>query len=164
MGPRKTEQLQIRLTAAEKGEIRRAAKAAKMDLSRWVLSKLLVEQRSTFRALVRQLPEPGESAAAFAELSDFLHELPRSDFGGAVDVPPPPGMSNQARNYVAAMVEHAAAKKEVRPPSWTARVDPLARPYFATTLRSLRIYLMTHAPIAFRRRNIFVDASVGDRV
>jgi hypothetical protein len=29
---------------------------------------------------------------------------------------------------------------------------------------SLRLYLLTHSPAPFRRRNIFIDASVGSRV
>jgi hypothetical protein len=41
---------------------------------------------------------------------------------------------------------------------------PLAEPYFATSLKSLREHLLVAAPIPFKRRNIFVDASVGARV
>jgi len=29
---------------------------------------------------------------------------------------------------------------------------------------SLRLYLLTHSPAAFRRRNIFIDATVGAQV
>jgi hypothetical protein len=62
------------------------------------------------------------------------------------------------------MVEYAAARKELRPPDWTADVPPVAEPYFGTDLLTLRAHLLTRSPPPFRRRNIFIDASVGDRV
>jgi hypothetical protein len=44
------------------------------------------------------------------------------------------------------------------------RDGPLAEPVFGSDLMSLRLYLLTHSPAPFRRRNIFIDASVGFRV
>jgi hypothetical protein len=41
---------------------------------------------------------------------------------------------------------------------------PLAEPAFGTTLQSLRLYLLTHSPAPFRRRNLFIDASIDDQV
>lgn len=135
-----------------------------MDVSAWVLSKVLPEKRSAFRRLLEALPELGKSSPAYAALSDLLHDLPKNEFTLVVDVPPPAALSNTARNYVAAMVEHAAARKGVRPPRWTRDVRPPEEPYFGTTLKRLRFLLLATAPVAFRSRNIFVDASVGDRV
>jgi hypothetical protein len=43
-------------------------------------------------------------------------------------------------------------------------VPPLDEPHFATPLRGLRLHLLRASPVAFKRRNIFVDSSVGDRV
>ncbi len=68
------------------------------------------------------------------------------------------------RNYVAAMVEQAAHMKRVRPPAWTARVEPLETPWFATSLESLRLHLLRASPVPFKRRNLFVDSAVGARV
>jgi hypothetical protein len=62
------------------------------------------------------------------------------------------------------MVEHAAGQKEVRPPAWAAAIAPLEAPYFATSLKSLRLHLLEASPVPYRRRNIFVDAGVGARV
>ena len=70
------------------------------------------------------------------------------------------GMHDQ----LAATVEHAAMQKHVAPPEWTREIEPLEEPVFGSALRSLREHLLFHAPIAFRRRNIFIDASVGARV
>jgi hypothetical protein len=35
---------------------------------------------------------------------------------------------------------------------------------FGTPIESLRLHLLTASPPAFRRRRIFIDATVGDRV
>ena len=68
-------------------------------------------------------------------------------------------------NYVAAMVEQAAHLKGVaRPPRWTSDVAPLAHPVFAVSWMSLRAHLLLESPVPFRRRNIFIDSTIGDRV
>jgi hypothetical protein len=43
-------------------------------------------------------------------------------------------------------------------------VKPLERPWFASSLKSLRLHLLTASPPPFRRRNLFVDSTIGDRV
>ncbi len=68
-------------------------------------------------------------------------------------------------NYVAAMVEQAAhMKSSTSPPVWTSAVVPLARPVFATPWMALRAHLLLESPVPFRRRNIFIDSTIGDRV
>jgi hypothetical protein len=49
-------------------------------------------------------------------------------------------------------------------PEWTRSIAPLAEPVFGSELQSLRLYLLTHSPPPFRARNIFIDATLGDRV
>jgi hypothetical protein len=68
------------------------------------------------------------------------------------------------RNYVAATVELAAHQRDVPPPSWVLDVEPLETPHFATPMAGLRLYLLRAAPVPFKRRNIFIDSSIGDRV
>ncbi len=67
-------------------------------------------------------------------------------------------------NYVAAMVDQAAHNCRVVPPLWTSLVAPLRDPVFAVPWQSLRAHLLLESPIAFRRRNIFINATLGDRV
>jgi len=93
-----------------------------------------------------------------------LADLSPMQFQQAVSQPVLTTLSPLLRNYVAAMVEHAAAGKGVRAPSWVDDVTPLAEPHFATPLTGLRLHLLRSAPVAFKQRNIFVDAAVGDRV
>jgi hypothetical protein len=62
------------------------------------------------------------------------------------------------------MVEQAAALGGVKGPDWVVEIPPLESPYFATDFRSLRPHLLRESPIPFKRRNLFVDSSVGDRV
>ena len=74
------------------------------------------------------------------------------------------GLTPYLRNYVAAMVELAAHQRDVFPPAWVRDVEPLEAPHFATPLAGLRLHLLRTAPVPFKRRNIFIDASIGDRV
>jgi hypothetical protein len=105
-----------------------------------------------------------DSRFSLAELHDLLAECPRMLFAEAVHNPPPGGLSPYLTNYLAAMVEQAAAQKRLSPPAWTRRITPLAIPHFATPLESLRLHLLRSAPVPFKRRNIFVDSSIGARV
>ena len=62
------------------------------------------------------------------------------------------------------MAEYVCAAHGVDVPRWTREIAPLEQPWFGTELLSLRPYLLTHSPPAFRRRNIFVDTVVGGQV
>jgi hypothetical protein len=73
-------------------------------------------------------------------------------------------LSPFARNYVAAMVEYAAQRSGIKAPGGAASVASLERPYFASPLKGHRLHLLRTSPLTFRRRNLFVDASVGARV
>jgi hypothetical protein len=81
----------------------------------------------------------------------------------AVAEPPPP-LEPYLANYLAAMVETAAHRADIVPPIWTANVAALTEPVFGTALPGLRLHLLLNTPPAFRRRNILVDSTVGDRV
>lgn len=165
----KTSHLQIRVSPAQKAAIRRLARAAGLDLSSYVLTRALPPAHLRFEELLRSLgaADSGERRYVLAELNDFLAGLSSPELGRAVARPDPAaldGGSDYVRNYVAAMVELACARKSIDPPAWTADVRPLDRPRFATALTSLRPYLLRVSPVPFRRRNIFVDSSIGDRV
>lgn len=99
-----------------------------------------------------------------AEMNDLLAALPPVEFGAAVGTARVASLTPYLANYVAAMTEHAAHQKRVDAPAWTHTVPPLDAPHFATALRSLRLHLLRNAPVPFKRRNIFVDSSVGARV
>lgn len=163
--PAKTQQLQIRVTAEEKAAVERAAARANLDMSAWVLRKLFPPAAKKFRVLTNALEDnPATARYTLAELNDLLTGLSASAFVIAVAEPPARLSDAYLVNYVAAMVETAANLKSVRPPDWTGTVAPLPTPSFASELQSLRLHLLLAAPPAFRRRNLFVDASIGDRV
>lgn len=160
----KTEHLQIRVTPRQKAAIRRRAAAAGQDMSSYVLSRAAPAAGLRFEEILRALEEPGEPRYPLAELNDFLSALTSVEFPHAVAHADVTALSPFLQNYVAAMVEHAAARRGVAPPAWTASVPPLAMPYFAAPLASLRLHLLAASPVAFKRRNLFVDSSVGARV
>jgi hypothetical protein len=161
---RKTDQLQIRVTAAQKATLKRLARAAGQDVSSYVLSRALPDQRLRFQELVETLSDADERRSALAELNDLLAGLSRAELADTIAEPPVLALSPYWRNYVAAMVEQAVQQKNVPAPRWLSDVKPLTEPHFAAPLSSLRLYLLRTSPVPFRRRNIFVDSGVGDRV
>ena len=113
-----------------------------------------------FHQLTGQL-EGATPSYLLAELNDLLTAAPPED----IPVLPPPAISEPyLANYVAAMVELAAHIKGVLPPVWTSGVEPLAKPVFAVPWQSLRAHLLLESPVPFRRRNIFINSSIGARV
>jgi len=160
----KTEQLQVRLTPDQKRTLKAQAKRKGMTLSDLVLSCALSSARSNFEELVSDLSTAENPSYTFAELLDLLAPLTRSEFRTSVADLPEVELSPYWGNYLAATVEHAAAQKNVSPPEWTTKIQPLKEPAFGSSLQSLREHLLVNAPPAFRQRNIFIDASVGARV
>ena len=161
---RKSAQLQIRVSESQKAALRRHAKRAGMSMSDWVLSRVLPPLRETFQGLIEALSTAEKPGYVLAELNELLTPLTTGEFELAVAEPPQVQLDPYWANYVAAMIEQAAASKRTEAPRWTENVSPLADPVFGTSLKSLRLHLLTHAPLAFRRRNIFIDSSIGDRV
>jgi uncharacterized protein (DUF1778 family) len=160
----RTQQLQIRVTPREKSALKRRARAAGQDLSAYVLALALPAVTTALGDILDALREGIDRRFALAELNDALASLAPFELeaaAGPIDVR---ALDPLWQNYVAAMVEQAARAKGVHAPIWTRDVIPLDTPHFATTLRTLRPYLLRVSPVAFKRRNIFVDASVGARV
>lgn len=162
----RTAHLQIRLTPDQKARLERYARRAGQSVSEYVRARVLPKPRSRFDAIVDALAGAGEEDASYAlaEMNDLLDGLTSGEFEDAVAEAEVTDLSPYLRNYVAAMVEQAAHRKGVSPPDWVRDVPPLEEPRFATSLRGLRWHLLTSAPIPFRRRNIFVDSGIGDRV
>lgn len=160
---RKTGQIQIRVSPAEKAAIGRAARRAGLDMSAYVLARLLPAPARRFRDLTAACADEDQARFALAELNSWLASLAADELQEAV-ASPPPRLSPYLENYVAAMTEDACVKAGASPPSWLRAPPPLAEPVFGSALMSLRLHLLTHSPAPFRRRNIFIDAGVGSRV
>jgi hypothetical protein len=159
----KTEQLQIRVSKSEKSAIQRAAARAGLEVSAYVLGRVQSLPSETFAELVSRVGQ-GEARFALAELNTFLTALSAAELCEAMKGGVPRSLSPYLANTVAAMVETACAKRVVMLPAWTREIPPLVEPVFGSTLQSLRLYLLTHSPAPFRRRNIFVDATLDDQV
>ncbi|MBI5601264.1 MAG: DUF1778 domain-containing protein [Gemmatimonadetes bacterium] len=160
----KTQLLQVRVTAEQKEALARAAREAGVDVSSFVLARTLPPATDRFRELVEALRRDEDRRFLLADLNDLLTSLPAGAFVDAVARAELRAHSALTANYIAAMVEHAAARHHVDPPAWTRNVEALELPYFASDLRSLRPWLLTASLVVFKRRNIFVDSTVGDRV
>lgn len=160
----KSLQLQIRVSPKEKAAIVRYAKKAKMGVSQWVLSKALPPGQKGFQDLLRELRLATNHKYVLAQIHDMLHAASADEFELMVAQPPVAALTDYLANYVAAMIEYTAVQKKRRPPSWVSQVQALKIPVFSSDLKNLRLYLLTHSPPPFRRRNVFIDATVGQRV
>jgi Protein of unknown function (DUF1778) len=160
----KASQLQIRVSKAEKSAIRSAAERAGLDMSTYVLSRVLSLPEREFRQAVRALGGAAEASFALADINSLLSQFTAAELRDAVAAAPEPELSPFLANYVAAMVEMACEKRGVPVPAWPSRVPPLDEPRFGSTLASLRLHLLTHSPAPFRCRNIFIDSSLGAQV
>jgi len=165
----KTGQLQIRVTAQQKAALKRKAAAAGLDVSNYVLARVLPTTDGRMAAILGALAAEADVSFALAELNDLLSACPPMNFADSVSAmaftPRKIGaLTPFAQNYVAAMIEQAAHQNHIRPPEWVHDIPPLREPYFATSLLSLRQHLVAASPVPFKRRNLFVDAAVGDRV
>lgn len=113
---------------------------------------------------MRRLADEPSRRFALAELHDLLAALDADELRRASASPPPQSLPPETANYVAAMVEYACAKRGIEAPAWTRTIAPLAAPAFGSQLESLRLQLLARSPPPFRRRNIYIDTSIGGRV
>jgi hypothetical protein len=149
---------------SRKAALKRRARGAGLDVSADVLSRALPSPALRFAELLDELRREEQPRYALAALNDFLAGLGAADLGAAVSDADPDGLSDFLRNYVAAMVEQAAHLRKVAPPAWVREIEPLDEPWFAVPSARLRAHLLVASPVAFKRRNLFVDSTVGDQV
>jgi hypothetical protein len=160
----KSQQLQIRVSPREKRRIEARARQAGLRVSEWVLRRLLPQVQEEFEGLCERLAEEATPTYAYAALNDLLSSLAKDEFEVAVAEAPVARIDVERSNYLAAMIEQTAAILDVAPPDWTRGVPPLERPVFASDIEALQLHLLIHALPPFRRRNLFVDTSIGGRV
>ena len=160
----KSFQLQIRVSAAEKAAIQRLATQSGLDMSAYVLSRVLTTPAARFAGCVEACGVEESAGYGLAELNSLLAELSAPELRDAVASAPATRLTPYVANYIAAIVEYACQRQRVPVPAWVRSIEPLAQPAFGSALQSLRLHLLTHSPPPFRRRNIFIDSSLGDRV
>ena len=160
---KKSEYLQIRISKQEKEIIKSSAQMAGIDMSAWILQKVLPEKSKVFINILKKFKSE-ESSFVFAELHDFLARLQVHDFELTLDINPNIQLTDFQINYVIAMIAHRAKQLNLSPPDWIKTYPVLSEPYFGTTLKNLRLHLLINSPIAFKQRNIYIDSTIGDRV
>jgi hypothetical protein len=104
-------------------------------------------------------------------LANFLDEFYASPNASAI-VDEPPVMAREEGDmgamqdaYLAAVAEESSRKHFIVLPRWTAADNRhLRRPWFASSLASLRAVLLLESPAAFRARNLFVSENALTRV
>lgn len=163
---KKSEYLQIRVSKQEKEIIKSSAHLAGVDMSAWILQRVLHEQSKIFINILNKFQSEEQSFETFilAELNDFLTKLQVHDFEMALSIKPTSQLTGFQINYVIAMIVHRAKQLNASIPKWINDYPVLTQPYFGSNLKSLRLHLLINSPIAFKQRNIFIDSAIGDRV
>ena len=161
----KGEQLQLRLSSDEKARIKAEAARAGEDVSKWVLRKLLPPAADELYRLIDALRQQlSERSLILADIHDFLQRQTADELRIALKTAIPSGLEPFEANYLAAMVETACTNKRILTPTWLTSVPPLKSPWFASNLKNLRLHLLTTSPPPFRRRNLFIDSTLGARI
>lgn len=160
----KTEQLQIRVSGEQKRALRRLARQAGTDMSSWILERVLPAEGARFQRLAAKLLDQKDKGSRLAELADYLRDLPAGAFARATAEAPRTELDARTLNHLAAMIDRAAINRGLTSPAWTSDAPVPADPAFGSALSSVRLHLLTMAPVAFRRKNIFVDSSIDERV
>ena len=103
-------------------------------------------------------------------LANFLDGFYADPRGAALDeVPPSLGtlageLGRVQDAYLAATAEELARRFNLSSPAWTMAEDRrLRRPWFASSLASLRAVLLLESPPGFRSRNLFVSENALSR-
>ncbi len=81
----KTSQLQIRVSPAEKTRLKALAKRSGLDVSRYVLDKVLPPQSIRFHDILDSLRHNEAFRFGLADLNDFLSDLTAAEFVAAVE-------------------------------------------------------------------------------
>jgi uncharacterized protein (DUF1778 family) len=160
----KSEQLQIRVTARQKAQLQKLAAAAGLGMSAYVLERALPGPSRELHDCLSQCTHGEPLRFALADLNRLLSKWSRVELKDALAVPGPGIRNAVAANHAAAQIEQACATRGVTVPDWVRAIEPLDEPVFGSPLQSLRLYLLSHSPPPFRRRNLFVDSALGAQV
>lgn len=92
-----------------------------------------------------------------AEFLDEFYTHPEARQAMIVEEPPAVGEFEDA--WLGAVAEHLARRWSLEIPAWVDQPHRfLRRPFFAGGLESLKAILLAESPLAFRKRQIFVEA------
>src|SRR5208282_6919832 len=86
--PSKPSQLQIRVSEAQKSAIRSAAERAGMDMTNYVLSRVLSISAREFQEAIRTLTGPAAPSYALADINSLLSRLTAPELRDAVAAAP----------------------------------------------------------------------------
>jgi hypothetical protein len=171
---KKEELIQIRISKNDKMRLVSLARVSRMTLTAWIESRilptsLLDEWMDLYQETAPDRESKRDITAQLARLNDLLMKLHEADFRQAIAVAPRFKESADMENkllfrYISAMIDQACKMRGIEPPSWMDDRPVIEPPFFSSNLSSLRLYLLLAAPVAFRKKSIFVDTTLGGRV
>ena len=162
----KSDYIQIRVSKLEKKAIKTAAYDAGLDMSAYILGHLDIDLGSQWQSLLANLQDLKleDSHFCWAAIIDFLTPLDANQFQHLFQYAEQWNLDPENQNYLAATIERKALSLNIPAPKWLSEIAPCAYPYFEDETPKLKQYLLLHGDPVFRRRNIFIDSSIGGRI
>lgn len=160
---RKSLALQIRVSPEEKTALEKLALTKGTTVSALMLERTIPSSNQKFLSRIDELINSSTPTPILAELHDLIACLKSHELEVLPSLPLNK-LDSPTANYIAALVEMAAADLGIIPPSWVSDIPPCKTPVFGSELKSLQNYLLANAHICFRRRNLFYDSGLGTRV
>lgn len=118
-------------------------------------------QPMTLAALARHLAGTEDQRARWRLVWEFLEEYRWEHPPGRLallQTEPPPTGDDRWNVLLAALAEHLAAHDDTAAPTWAAR-RTLERSWFPFDRPAAKVEALVTAPMAFRRRGIFLSAT-----
>jgi hypothetical protein len=160
----KTDYIQIRISKKEKEHFIKLARWKKLSLSGWILDRIRAEiPPIEINELYSKLKHASDSSYIFALLNDYFIKINEYQWANLV-TQKPENLDSENLCYLASMIERTAELRGFKIPDWVKNVDSLWIPYFGSNVKKLRLHLLVNSPVSFKKRNIFIDSSIGERV
>src|SRR5207248_5931599 len=109
----KTSQLQIRVNPDQKRMIAAAARRAGMDMSAYVLERVLGSSQRRIQEIARRISDKETRRYGYAELHDLLMSLSTPELQRAIGERAFGNLPPDVENYVAAMIEQACIQRRI---------------------------------------------------
>lgn len=155
--------IQIRLSSTQKKVVEKNAKTQGLSISQYLLN--LIEKDSSFdkklTIIINEILKNGLDPYLLSEFSILVLDLSNNDLLKLVEKPFSSNCNGLSLNYLLATLETELKRRNLELPEWFGNIKSLKEPWFGTNLKSLRGFLLLNSPLAFRRRNIFIDSLIG---
>jgi len=122
---------------------------------RWVVERYLAQEPDSAYCVSVRVHLGGPDSWK-VHLFDFVDRFRADPAAARVRIPPIVELAPHLAALLASTVDALCDEVGSEPPSWSAGVEPLPRPWFVSGVESLKASALIESPVRFRQRNLFV--------